>query len=111
MPLPFHAAAAASLLAAVWPGAFAAEPASQRSAFEGYRRFADEPVADWRTLNDTVGRIGGWQAYAREAAAAAQAASAASPAAGPALRPAPPAAPATPASPAGHGMHSPGHHP
>lgn len=38
-----------------------------RSAFEGYRPFADEPVRSWRETNDTVGRIGGWKAYAREA--------------------------------------------
>jgi hypothetical protein len=38
-----------------------------RSAFEGYRPFADEPVRPWRETNDTVGRIGGWKAYAREA--------------------------------------------
>ena len=108
MPLRFHAATAAALLAAAWPGAFAGEPATQqRSAFDGYRRFADEPVADWRALNDTVGRIGGWQAYAREAAAAAQAASGAAPA-GATSRPTSPAAPAsaTPAPAAGgHGMH------
>ena len=99
MPLRFRAAAAAILLIAAWPSANAAEPASQRSAFEGYRRFADEPVADWRTTNDRVGRIGGWQAYAREAAAAAQAASAA------AARPAP-AASAAPEG--GHDAHHPG---
>lgn len=99
MPLRFRAAAAAILLIAAWPSANAAEPASQRSAFEGYRPFADEPVADWRTTNDRVGRIGGWQAYAREAAAAAQAASAA------AARPAP-AASAAPEG--GHDAHHPG---
>lgn len=99
MPLRFRAAAAAILLVTAWPSAHAAEPASQRSAFEGYRRFADEPVADWRATNDRVGRIGGWQAYAREAAAAAQAASAA------ASRPAP-AASAAPEG--GHDAHHPG---
>jgi hypothetical protein len=93
MPLPFRAAAAAALLVAAWPGTQAAEPTTQRSAFEGYRRFADEPVADWRTANDRVGRIGGWQAYAREAAAAARPAPAASPASAPG---------------AGHDAHHPG---
>ena len=99
MPLRFRAAAAAVLLVAAWPSANATERASQRSAFEGYRRFSDEPVADWRATNDRVGRIGGWQAYAREAAAAAQAASAA------ASRPAP-AASAAPDG--GHDTHHPG---
>ena len=41
------------------------------SAFDGYRRFADSPPRDWREANDTVGRIGGWRAYAREAQGAA----------------------------------------
>ncbi|MBC7938909.1 MAG: hypothetical protein H7Z19_03950 [Chitinophagaceae bacterium] len=39
-----------------------------RSAFEGFRPFADQPVGSWRDANDTVGRVGGWRAYAREAA-------------------------------------------
>jgi|CXWL01.1.fsa_nt_gi hypothetical protein len=43
--------------------------ATYRSSFSGYRRMADEPVADWRTSNDAVARIGGWRAYAREAQA------------------------------------------
>lgn len=38
-----------------------------RSAFDGFRRFADQPVGSWREANDTVGRVGGWRAYAREA--------------------------------------------
>lgn len=37
-----------------------------RSAFEGYRRYSDEPVGSWRQANDTVRQIGGWQEYARE---------------------------------------------
>ncbi len=45
----------------------ASAPAGWPSAFDGYRRFADAPPADWRAANDTVGRIGGWRAYAREA--------------------------------------------
>ena len=37
------------------------------SAFAAYRRYADaEPIA-WKEANDTVTRIGGWRAYAREA--------------------------------------------
>lgn len=38
-----------------------------RSAFEGYRMFATEKVAPWRDTNETVGRIGGWRVYSREA--------------------------------------------
>jgi hypothetical protein len=40
-----------------------------RSAFDGYRRFTDEPVKSWKEANDNVGRIGGWKTYAKEAAA------------------------------------------
>lgn len=29
------------------------------SAFTGYRPYTEEPVADWRAVNDEVGRIGG----------------------------------------------------
>jgi hypothetical protein len=37
------------------------------SPLRDYRAFADEPVALWRDANETVRRIGGWQAYGREA--------------------------------------------
>ena len=37
-----------------------------RSAFEGYRPLTDQAVRPWRESNDVVGRIGGWQSYARE---------------------------------------------
>jgi hypothetical protein len=37
------------------------------SAFSRYRRAADERAIPWREANDTVARIGGWRAYAREA--------------------------------------------
>lgn len=40
-----------------------------RPAFAGYHGLADEKVGPWQEANDTVGRIGGWRAYAREAAA------------------------------------------
>lgn len=42
-------------------------PSAYKSAFAGYRRFSDEPLMPWRSANDTVRAIGGWQAYAREA--------------------------------------------
>ena len=38
-----------------------------KSAFEGYRPFADEKPIPWREANETVYRRGGWQAYAKEA--------------------------------------------
>ncbi len=51
------------------PAAPAAAPAiaPSASAFEGYRRFDAQAVTPWRESNDTVGRIGGWRVYAREA--------------------------------------------
>lgn len=53
----------------------ATKPLQHRSAFDGYRRLADEPPMNWRDANDTVKRIGGWRSYAREAAPSAPAAS------------------------------------
>ena len=38
------------------------------SAFAAYRRHAEAAPIDWKEANDTVTRIGGWRAYAREAA-------------------------------------------
>ena len=96
------------------PGSTPAVPAEKertalapyRSALEGYQPYSDEPIQSWRESNDTVGKIGGWRVYAREAqgAPAAPAASSKEPAAGSS----PPAA-ATPVAPvaadphAGHG--------
>ena len=64
----------------------AAPEAGYRSALHGFRQYADEPVSPWREANDTVRRIGGWQAYGRESYNA--------------LRAAPPAAAAPAAAPA-----------
>ena len=50
------------------------------SSFAGYRPHSEAKVAPWREVNDDVGRIGGWKAYAREAYEAAQAAAAQKPA-------------------------------
>jgi hypothetical protein len=47
----------------------AQEPAPSsvyRSAWSGYRPFADEKVISWKDANDEVRRIGGWRAYLRE---------------------------------------------
>jgi hypothetical protein len=48
----------------------AVAPLAHRSALADYRKAAAPPTA-WRDANDTVERIGGWRAYAREAAASA----------------------------------------
>ncbi len=42
-----------------------------RSAYEGYRAYADEPRAPWREVNDTVGRVGGHAGVLRAEQAAA----------------------------------------
>jgi hypothetical protein len=44
-----------------------AQAAPYRSAFESYQPFTDQKIVPWRQANDTVGKIGGWRAYAREA--------------------------------------------
>ena len=48
-------------------------PASYRSAFEDYKPYTDEKVVNWQEANDNTGRIGGWRAYAKEAAQPVQA--------------------------------------
>jgi hypothetical protein len=42
-------------------------PAAYRSALEGYQPFGDDKLRPWKESNDTVGKIGGWRAYAKEA--------------------------------------------
>ncbi len=62
------AAAAAPTPAIVTPAPAPLQP----SIFDRYQRFnTDTPLLDWRSANQTVQQIGGWRAYAREAAAAA----------------------------------------
>jgi hypothetical protein len=58
---------AATVQAQPAPALQAAAPA-WRSAFDGYRPFSAEKTLPWREANDTVHGIGGWRAYAREAA-------------------------------------------
>lgn len=38
------------------------------SPFATYRQLGEDKNTLWRDANDTVGKIGGWRAYAREAA-------------------------------------------
>lgn len=47
----------------------AVPPGQYTSAFERYRPNAEVEVGAWRLSNDTVGRIGGWRIYGREAIA------------------------------------------
>lgn len=46
----------------------AAVSLSHDSVLGRYKRFEEPPVLPWREANDTVGRIGGWKAYAQEKA-------------------------------------------
>jgi hypothetical protein len=58
----------------------ATAPLVYRSPLASYKKLADEaPSVAWRDANDTVERIGGWRAYAREANAAASAPAPSSP--------------------------------
>lgn len=46
-------------------------PLQHASPLAGYRRLADQPVADWPEANQNVRRIGGWRTYLRDGAASA----------------------------------------
>ena len=73
--------------------------ATYASPLAGYRRLGDDKRVSWKDANETVNRIGGWRAYAREAQQPDTAGSA--PAAGTAPAPSAVAAPAH----AGHKKH------
>ena len=66
--------------------------ATYASPLAGYRRLGDDKRVSWKDANETVNRIGGWRAYAREAQQPDAAGSA--PAAGTTLAPSTGAAPA-----------------
>lgn len=40
---------------------------SYRSVFDGYQKYSDQSVTSWAASNTTVGKIGGWRVYAKEA--------------------------------------------
>ena len=101
--LPARALAALAALAASGVGAqtagapVAGTPAPQsvaavryQSAFEGYQSYGDDKLLPWKETNDTVGKIGGWRVYAKEAQGA-QPAAAKDPAGGSAAAGAAPA--------------------
>lgn len=56
----------APVLAAQTPAQDATPASAYRSAWSGYRPFADEKLISWKDANDEVLRIGGWRAYLRE---------------------------------------------
>lgn len=43
-------------------------PTIYRSPFADYRPLGEDKNTPWKDANDTVGKIGGWRVYAREAA-------------------------------------------
>lgn len=81
-PVPFRAAVVAFGVLSALPVAAqtaprpdpldpraAVPPVVHRSVLSGTRPPpAEVPVGSWKDANDTVARIGGWRAYAREAA-------------------------------------------
>jgi hypothetical protein len=78
---------------------------SYQSSLRDYKPLAEQRVGSWKDANDTVSRIGGWRAYAREAAQGERATPPSGTAATGAARP----APATPAPSTPAGGHA-GHH-
>lgn len=83
----------------------ATPPTTYLSPFADYRPLGEEENTAWKDANDTVGKIGGWRAYAREAADAMKAREAQSARKAPITdankpRPAPIAPAALPAAPA-----------
>ena len=101
-------AATAAAQAQPAPAASAADPLQPAAAvpevvynspFARFRTARDVELGSWREVNDTVTRIGGWRAYAREASQ--PEASSPVPAAAAAT---PPAAAPMPVAP-GHGKH------
>lgn len=69
------AAGASAAKPATAPASAAAAPVARtqaaageyRSALEGYQPYSEEKIVPWREANDTVGKVGGWRAYAKEA--------------------------------------------
>jgi len=99
---PASPADAASAADPLQPGA-AVPPLVYTSPLARYRAAREVEVVSWREANDTVARIGGWRAYAREAGQ--PEAPVPAPVHAPAPAPAPaPAVPSTPTAPS-HGKH------
>jgi hypothetical protein len=74
-------------------------PATYVSPLATYKALGQHKVGPWKAANDTVGRIGGWRSYAREAAQP-EAPAPAPAASAPADPPSPEPVPAS-----GHGPH------
>lgn len=81
--------------------AAAVPPISYRSPFENYRVLGEDKNQPWIESNETVRNIGGWRAYAKEAADANKAGAA---------KPVIPAAPTTPPAPSAPAKPAPAQH-
>jgi len=82
--IPYLPIGLLALLGATASAALADRPA-WHSAFDGYQAFTDDKPVPWPLANETVRQVGGWRAYAGEAAQPASApASATRPNPGPA---------------------------
>jgi hypothetical protein len=69
-PAPLHGAHAHGARTLPPTASTPAQSLSAPAERTSYRRFnANEPMLDWRAANDRVAQIGGWRAYAKEAAA------------------------------------------
>jgi len=44
-----------------------AEADAYQSAFDDYRPYTEQATGDWKTINATAAKIGGWRVYAKEA--------------------------------------------
>lgn len=60
-------ASATAILCLSAASAQAQMPAKESAGIANYRKFDDQPVSPWTQVNDTVGKIGGWRVYAKEA--------------------------------------------
>lgn len=61
------AAAATTAVAPVAPATASSSALPYESVFVRYQSYRDEKTGSWRDSNETVDRIGGWRAYAKEA--------------------------------------------
>lgn len=61
------AAAPTTAVAPVAPTASSSSSLRYESVFARYQSYRDEKTGSWREANETVDRIGGWRAYAKEA--------------------------------------------
>lgn len=62
-----HAGMAEAKSAAAPVAAPVANVLRYESVFARYKSYRDETMGSWREANETVDRIGGWRAYAKEA--------------------------------------------